>query len=78
MCCTKNNRESFTVSREITAGTHRRLYMLKIAGSTWVLWNGTLIVKNRIAIVLYSRYSTSQKSRDPRSNALFDSPRIAR
>ena len=22
-------------------------------------------------------YSTSQKSRDPRSNALFDSPRIA-
>ena len=41
---TKNNRESFTVSREIVTDVHRRLHMFKIARSTWALWNGTTLV----------------------------------
>ena len=32
MRCTKNNRESFTVSREIVADAYRRLCMFIIAG----------------------------------------------
>ena len=41
---TKNNRESFTVLREIVADAHRRLCMFKITRPTWTLWNETTLV----------------------------------